>query len=276
MNQTPSRIITGAQPGNVSAILVGVHGNELAGVHALEALNLHAIEKGEVRLIVGNPKAIAEGVRFTERNLNRLFRAEHEIADAEKQAYEYARSREILRDLEGVDALLDIHASNSPESEPFCICEPHAFSYAKAFPTRRIVSGFDALEPGGSDEYMNRQGGMGICFETGYLNDPLGIERAKEAILAFLILRGHIEGTPPAQSSKEWIHMESLYHTKTDTFEPEKIFADFEEVTRGQCIGRDGGERVLAEDDGVVLFVRPRKKVGDEAFLFGKKKGEIV
>jgi hypothetical protein len=139
-----------------------------------------------------------------------------------------------------------------------------------------MVSGFDALEPGGSDGYINMQGGVGICFEAGYINDPESVARAKEAMNAFLIVRGHISGNAPVQSPKEWIHMESLYHTKTNTFNPEKIFADFEEVTRGQCIGKDGGEEVGVEDDGVVLFVRPRKKVGDEAFLFGKKKGEIV
>ncbi len=273
MEYTPTRVLAGKQAGNVSAILVGVHGNERAGVEALEELNLHTIDAGEVRLIVGNPKAIAEGVRFIDTNLNRLFRPEEEINEEDKRTYEYERSREILHDIEGVDALLDIHGSNSPESEPFCICEAHAFAYAKTFPAHRIVSGFDALEPGGSDGYMNALGGMGMCFETGYINDPQGVVRAKEAIMAFLILRGHIAGVAPAQTPKIWVHMQSLYHTKTNDFQPEKPFADFEEVQRGACIGKDGGELVCAEDDGIVLFVRPRTRVGDEAFLFGTQKG---
>lgn len=266
------RIVRGEKPGNVSVILVGVHGNETPGLAAIKEMDLSAIVAGEVRIILGNPEAVKKNVRFIEQNLNRMFRAEADCTEEERASYEYRRSREIMPLLEGADALLDVHASNTKESEPFCICEPQGFALAHVLPAVRMVSGFDALEPGGTDAYMNARGGKGICFEAGYIHDTESNVRARIAIESFLQARGHVDtGVVSHHMSHVWTHMEMVYHTQVN-FVPVKVFADFAEVAAGEVIGMDGEEQICAPSEGVVLFVRARHKKGEEAFLFGRNR----
>lgn len=264
-----SEVVRGAHPGNTSVIFVGVHGNETPGIEALRAFDATRIVAGEVRFALGNPRAVAQNVRFVEANLNRMFREEG-LRAQERASYEYGRAQELIPLITGAHALLDIHASNSPQSEPFCICEPHAFALAALLPAQRLVSGFDALEPGGTDGYMNRCGGKGICFEAGYIHDPASIMRATWALETFLHAQGHLAEAPVfAHQPPQELTMEELYHTQ-EHFIPAKTFADFEAVSKGTVIGTDGGKAVCASADGVVLFVRAREHAGEEAFLFGR------
>jgi predicted deacylase len=136
-------------------------------------------------------------------------------------------------------------------------------------PVDLVVSGFDKIEPGGTDYYMNRVGKIGICVECGYLDDPSSTEIAKQSILAFLKARGHTSGTP-ITSPQSYIRMSELYLTKTENFALEKPFEDFEEIAAGQLIGMDGGEDVRALKDCVILFARNMSKAGEEAFLLGE------
>ena len=84
--------LNGIQPGPTSMILVGVHGNERCGNEAVEELlPTLSIEKGRVIIVQGNPRAIEQNVRFTEMNLNRMFKPDDQLSVEEKQSYEYSR-----------------------------------------------------------------------------------------------------------------------------------------------------------------------------------------
>ncbi len=260
----------GTIAGPQSVIIAGVHGDEVCGVSAFkELLPTLSIERGTVTFLYGNPRAIAANTRLTETNLNRMFKPDTELTASERASYEYGRSRYIKTYLDKAEALLDVHASFTPESRRFAICEPKANGIAQYLPVDLVVSGFDALEPGGTDGYMERAGKIGLCIECGYLGDPFSTEIAKQAIVAFLQARGHIAGTPHAMRQNR-LHMYDLYFTKTDNFVLAKPFADFEAVTRGQLIGMDGEEGVRAERDSVIVFAHNRSKTGEEAFLLGE------
>jgi len=263
---------TSNTPGNTTVILAGVHGNETCGIKAFEKIipDLE-IKKGTVHFIYGNPKAIKENVRYIDVNLNRMFREDSEISSNDKTSYEYKRSREIMPYLNEADALLDIHASNTPESTPFIICERKAEKIAQALNIEIIVSGFDELEPGGTDGYMNKQGKIGICLECGYLGDSQSIEIAIENIYRFLIVQGHIDGKLITKKQTQF-NMNYIYHTQTDMFTLVKEFSDFEKVTKNQIIGTDGEYNITAPNYGVIMFARNRNKKGEEAFLLGIKK----
>ena len=174
MNQTKQNsIITyiGQNPGLSTAIFVGVHGNEPCGIRAIENFFKHnSIENGTVIVVFANPHAVEKNVRFTEFNLNRAFKNIDEYPDEIKSTYEVQRAQELKKILEDVDVLLDIHSSTSIESEPFVICEQNAMTYVNAFPESfsKVVSGFDNLQPGGTDWYMNSVGKVGICIECGF------------------------------------------------------------------------------------------------------------
>lgn len=262
----------GQSAGPTSIVLVGVHGNELCGVNALEEiLQTLNVEKGRVIFCYGNPKAIIDNKRFIEQNLNRMFKDSSVLTKDEKVSYEFARAQFLKPYLLSASALLDVHASLTPESQPFIICEPNALSIAEYLPVSRVVSGFDAIEPGGTDCFMNINGRMGICIECGYTNDPQSTALAKEGILSFLRVRGHIKGDTIIRQ-QEHVHMYDLYRTKTNIFKLTKQFKDFEYIESGQLVGFDGDEKIVAEKDCVILFARNRERVGDEAFLLGEKK----
>ena len=55
--------------------MAGVHGNEHAGIIALESIrNTLRVIRGKVILVLqANPRAVEQGVRFTEKNMNRAF-----------------------------------------------------------------------------------------------------------------------------------------------------------------------------------------------------------
>lgn len=264
--------ITGKAPGPVSIILAGVHGDETCGVAALSyLLPVLTVERGTVLIGLGNPRAVLAGQRFMETNLNRLFCDDSQLSAREINTYEYERAQYLKKYLNQTSALLDIHASNTPGSQPFIICESGAKGIIEYLPMNLVVSGFDAVQPGGSDYFMNRQGKIGICVECGYIGDPLSMVTAKKSIIAFLQARGHNAGSiqPNRQS---YLQINFLYKTKTANFVLAKSFADFECVAVGQLIGFDGEEKIFCNQAGVILFARSRSSVGAEAFLLGEKK----
>lgn len=257
--------------GKTSLILVGVHGNEKCGIEAFEKIApTLSIKNGEVFFIIGNPKAVEKNVRFIDENLNRLFRKE--ILSENKNTYERTLVPELMKYMQKSDALLDIHASNTPDSEPFIIAESNAKYITKHLPIKIVVSGFDKLEPGGTDGFMNSLGKIGICIECGYTKDQKSTEVAMESIYTFLGLMGHIDTEEKSNEEQVCYQMETLYHTKTDSFKLTKEFKDFEFVEKGTLIGIDGADSILAQKDGFILFARNRDAKGDEAFLFGIKK----
>lgn len=268
--------IIGTQDGPTSIILAGVHGDETCGVEAFEKmLPALKIEKGTVLFGYGNPAAIAANKRFTEANLNRMFRGDDVIAESDKESYEYGRAQFLKRHLDRADALLDIHASSIPKSRAFVICEANAQEVARYLPVDLVVSGFDQVEPGATDSYMNILGKIGICIECGHIGDPQATELAEESIYAFLKARGHMANDMRTRK-QSYVRMYDLYTTKTDAFILSKPFENFEAVEAGQVIGMDGEEEITAAKPSVILFAHDCKKIGSEAFLLGEKKENLV
>ncbi len=262
--------ITGAAHGPTSMILAGVHGNERGGIEALRrALPKLRIDRGTVLAGYGNPRAIERGTRSTEANLNRLFRDDAYLTEQERKSYEYERAAFLRRYMEEADALLDLHGTSIPGSNAFAICEASAMELAGSLPVDLIVSGFDILEPGATDYYMNSRGKVGICFECGYIEDSAAIQVGETAIDAFLKARGHVSGKIERRSQAR-IGMFMKYRAKTDSFALLKPFGNFEFVDEGQLIGIDGEDEVRAPKPSLILFAHNGRKLGDEVFLLGE------
>jgi succinylglutamate desuccinylase len=259
-----------------SAIFVGVHGDEICGIQAVKEIteNLQ-IDSGSVLFVFANPNAIKANTRMTEFNLNRAFKNESEYDKETKKTYEYKRAQELKKYLDNVDVLLDIHSSFSEESEPFIICEKNANDIVKFFPKEfsKIAYGFDSKQPGGTDYYMNSLGKIGICIECGSHQNPNAGILAKKTTLQFLKIRGHIKGVPVLEGEKidrEYIQVTDLYYTKSDNFRLSKDFADFEGLSQGSIIGKDGEEDIISRKDSLILFARNREEIGQEGFLLAE------
>jgi uncharacterized protein len=265
--------IKGNKAGPKTMVLVGVHGNEICGVEALNKIkDTLTIECGEVYFAYGNPRAIEQNVRYTEQNLNRMFVEPNSLTSTQKKSYEYKCAKFLKKYFDKVDVLLDVHASTTPKSFPFIICEKNAFKIAQYLPAHMIVSGFNTVEPGGTDYYMNSKGKIGICFESGYLGDKKSTKNAELAILSSLEVLGHIPRQYIQKQSQKRIRVYKKYFSKTDSFKLKKKFVDFEEVKKGQVIGIDDTHAVTAPKDSVILFANNTTRAGSEIFLLGIKK----
>ena len=268
--------LRGVEDGPTSVILAGVHGDERGGIEALkELLPDLTIQKGRVFLGYGNPRAIVENKRFTEANLNRMFKDDSLLSLEERGSYEYARAQVIKTYLDEASALLDLHASYVPDSPPFIICEPNAQEIVEHLPTDTVVAGFDAVQPGGTDYYMNAKGGAGICVECGYLSDKDSVGVAKDAILRFLAARGHISGNF-ISIDKTYFSIYEMYVTKSSEFKLAKKFRDFDTLPPGTLIGLDGSMEISAPKESMILFARDCNGAGQEAFLLGEQKSSLA
>ncbi|MDO8469538.1 MAG: succinylglutamate desuccinylase/aspartoacylase family protein [bacterium] len=272
---TPEGIfkISGAEPGKTAIVLAGVHGNEPNGVAAIQSLVASlSVSFGIVYLIIGNPRAVEKGVRSTEMNLNRAFRPGALLNAAERGSYERRRALDLMPYFDMGDALLDLHSSASPQSIPFAICEPHSYPVAERLPVSIRSSGWDTLEPGATEYYMNQRGKVGICLECGYHGDTQGVTFARESVLTFLSALGFAPHSAIASGirTQRTVAMFHIHITETD-FSPSRAFADFEKVRTGELIGTDGGRSVPAPTNCVVVFCRERHCPGEEAFLLGRE-----
>lgn len=253
--------------GPKSAIFVGVHGDEVCGIYAVqELLKNFSLDKGSVIFVFGNPKAIEKGTRYVDFNLNRSFKEISEYTETVQRTYEFKRAQELKKYLETVDVLLDVHSSGSISSEPFIICEENADDIVNAFSERftKIVHGFDALQSGGTDYYMNSIGKIGICIECGSHQDPNAKDLAKETIVRFLEIRGHFNKNIEHKKSidKTRIQLINLYYTQSDNFTLVKEFADFEMLPENFLFANDGGREMITPEKCLILFARNKNQVG--------------
>ncbi len=263
--------LEGGKVGPTSIILAGVHGDEICGVEAIKKiLPGLKIERGVVLFGYGNPRAIKMDKRYTEVNLNRMF-SDNFLSTREKETYEYGRAQFLKKCLDKAEALLDIHASSIPESKAFAICEANAGKIVKFLPIDLVVSGFDEVEPGGTDHYMNSTGKIGICLECGYVKNPESLRVAEKGIVSFLKSRGHLENKLAPQK-QSFLRVFKKYLAKTDNFTLAKPFKNFEIVEKKQVIGIDGQEKIKAPKRSLILFAHNGVKIGDEIFLLGEKK----
>ena len=256
----------GNQPGPKVVILGGVHGNEVCGVQAIRKIkDSLKIDKGELRLIIGNPKAVEQNIRYTEENLNRCFKKDKNPTGT----YEEELAKEIMEHLNWAEISLDLHASNTENSDPFIIVRNNRLQYAQMLPIEIVVTGFEKFYSGDSEWYMESQGKVGVGVECGCLRDPKSTDVALLCINNFLKGVGLVEGEP-VHTEKKVFDLFFQYHNK-DKFVTARDFSDFEFVKKDEVMGHDGEKEVKVDRDCFVIFVRNREAGYGEAFCLLEK-----
>ena len=257
---------TGTKPGKTLAVFAGVHGNERVGVEVVEKLlSTIAVERGTVHFVFANTRAIQKNLRYIERNLNRCF-----SRDNVGTTYEDQVARVLMDLLDETDALLDVHASNTPDATPFVIYEDISEDCVRKLPFSLVSTGWVDVEPGATDEYMYRQGKPGICIECGYINASGDFHSIAEAsILTFLAFYGAIDRELPADRSQKRVHVHTALIKEDDSFEYYRQYSDFEVLPKGTCYARDIKKEYCVSEDTVIIFAT-QKKVGDEVGILGR------
>jgi succinylglutamate desuccinylase len=100
----------------------GTHGNELTGVYLIKKLeqypDLMCRSSFETLTLLGNPRAIASGVRYIDQDLNRSFNLQKVAQTDANQTYESQRAREIRAQFgqagqTPIDLIIDQHSTTS-------------------------------------------------------------------------------------------------------------------------------------------------------------------
>ncbi|MEH1782707.1 MAG: aspartoacylase [Nostoc sp.] len=115
------------------AIVGGNHGNELTGVHLVKKFqqypNLINRSSFETLALLGNLKAIEEGKRYIEKDLNRCFTNEG-LQNPQLSSYEDTRAKAIQQILQPqnqpfVDIIVDLHSTTSNMGLSLIFCDTH-------------------------------------------------------------------------------------------------------------------------------------------------------
>jgi aspartoacylase len=117
------------------AIVGGNHGNELTGVHLVKKFqqypNLINRANFETLALLGNLKAIEEGKRYIDKDLNRCF-TNQGLQNLQLSSYEDRRAKAIQQILQPqnqpfVDVIIDLHSTTANMGLSLIFCDLHPF-----------------------------------------------------------------------------------------------------------------------------------------------------
>jgi predicted deacylase len=274
-------------------VVGGVHGNERCGTSAIHRVTAeierHGIARGSVTFVaVANPLARAKGTRAGDRNLNRSLGTR-----SSPTAFEDHVANHLCPLLARHDVLLDLHSARSVTT-PFAMVgpmnnegtlEPFARAaeeraLARRLGVGRFVDGWLSTyaraaerESGiGTTEYMRAQGGIAITLECGQHDDPEAAEVAYRAILASLAHLGlTAEPSPPQTSEIEYLGLYDVVVREHEDDTLARTWCSFDPITKDDLLAtRSDGARVVAEEDGVVLFPDPAAPAGSPWFYVAR------
>lgn len=292
-------VIEGFRPGPLLICVGGVHGNEPGGVDASERFLAKARAegwrpaRGRMVFLVGNRRALREGCRYVDVDLNRLW-SNRPGEGLDPTAHELIEQRELRQAIEvhrsagswETVVLLDMH-STSGEGPPFAILGDTLSNrlLAEILPIP-ILLGLEERVDGTLLAEFGRRGERAICVEGG-INGAEATVDALEAMLELVANQlGILPGTPErleesherlkehAHGAPHWSRLSGLYAIDSDEqFTMQPGFQSFDRVQAGQLLaygGPDGRSPILAPKDSLLIMPRYQGQGSDGFYLAGE------
>jgi succinylglutamate desuccinylase len=274
----------------------GVHGNEPSGILALqrafEKLHRHQVFiKGQVIGVAGNMKALSEGVRLIDKDLNRI--CTPETADKIKnngildlaEEEEFKGLLEVVNQIEGKIGFqelyfMDFHTTSSPTHPYISVNKAErSFAFAQQFPLP-VVRGIEKFIPGHFDHFLSLSGHCGFTVEAGQHESPLSVDYHEAMIYEALILCGMMEksefpeweqyATKLETSSVNQGSFEVVYRhqlSAEDDFMMVPGFKNFDKVSKGQLLAWNKGEPVYSDWDDYIFMPLYQSQGSDGFFI---------
>lgn len=280
-------------------IIVGsLHGNEPAGVTALQQVETEIRAKetalnGRVYFIAGNTRALAQGKRFLDTDLNRSWTLQ-KIASTEMAG---AGAISEFQELEELDQLLDIILITS-EDEVYVV-DLHSTSakgvpfatigdtlrnrkFARSFPITILLGIEEELE-GTMLEYLNNAGAITLGFEGGQHEAKETVEN-HTALIWLALLNSGILAAEDIRDLSEQRQMLDRQNTGTrifevryrhpvapeDDFQMKPGFNNFDPVDAGDRLATDRNGSITSPETGVILMPL-YQKLGEDGFFVGRR-----
>jgi len=247
--------------------------------------------------VVGNTQALAQGVRFIEDDLNRIWSPERVDAlrredDPASLSPEEQEMREILFVLEEAagrspgspDYLLDLHTT-SAGGAPFATVGDtlRNRSFAYHFPATRIL-GLEEQLDGPLLEYMNNRGWITMGFEGGQHEDPAAVDNHESVLWLALVAAGLVDRIEVPRFKEHRRRLKKARRGNPRVFEvrhrhgiaPEDRFTmkpgfrNFQAVEKGDVLGEDRRGEVTAVESGRILMPLYQGQ-GADGFFLGRR-----
>lgn len=286
----------------------GMHGNEPAGVEAIDMMvKMLEVEpitnpdfefKGAFLGLSGNLNALKKGVRFVDRDLNRMWTLDtvdrilssqrEDLVNEEREIFDLIRliRREIKSYQPEQVVVLDLHTTTAfggiftiTTDDPQSIrigAELHA----------PVITGMLKGIRGTSLHYFNSQnfGLLMSCvvFESGQHEERLSINRAIAAITNTMSIIGCVNPNHVENQHEQLLieYAEGLpkvaEHIMThpiqpgDQFRMEPGYSNFQKVHKGELLAHDVHGPIYAMADGLILMPLYQKQ-GDDGFFLIKE-----
>lgn len=248
--------------------------------------------KGKVLGLTGNVTALAQGVRFLDRDLNRGWSVATALkvlrANDDDLSIEDREQRELLGIFVGIFAeakdpviFLDLH-STSAGGSPFCAIADTLRNRKIAFHLPvPIILGLEETVNGTMLSYLDGLGHISAVFEGGQHSDPATVEHHEDAIWLTLEAAGALRTADIsdrdgryerlARATNGAPHVVELRHREAvhpdDDFTMRPGFLNFQPVTRGETLATNRHGDIVAREDGRILMPLYQKQGEDGFFM---------
>ena len=262
-------------PGLDVCFSYGVHGNERSPIDAAQLLQAMfdagelELTEGKLLLLFANPRATAANRRWSEGglDLNRCFHPD--VLARPPLLYEEKRALEIVELLhqEEIEVLVDFHCTVEPGTR-FCMHHPGADNGPHREITNLLTTGVVLADPHlnfgrvSLDEHLSTHGKVGICYETGWIQDPDNTASSvRDEMINLLAGLGMIAGRAfRTYTDKRYLELREPLICQSEGFAwTEGVGENLQELPQGTQLGRYfGGDAVVLDRDSTLIF--PKKK----------------
>ncbi len=226
-----------------TAIVAGVHGDEVCGVAAVDRFRSSDITvRKPVKLIVANEEALELGERYVDTDLNRAF-----PGNPDSSLHEERLAHRLVEELSGLSAVLDLHSTQSYD-QPFAVVSTLNTATASLIPATGVehVADFSALGGNSLIDHCD-----GVVVECGLTGSDQAAENAYQVMMNFLAAHGVID--------RRFTMTDPALYRITDRVPKEANYTlaveNFERVENGQMYAHgETGELVADEPFYPVLM----------------------
>lgn len=284
------RVLSAVEAPAGGATLVGIggiHGNEPAGVRALETVLSElgrpggGLARGRFIALAGNRPALDAGVRYIDRDLNRIWNAGDGCDDVEgvERGELLALLDGYRRSSAGLPYLVDLHTT-SGSAPPFVVVAEGRKSrdFARALPAPLVLA-LSSQIPGTLVEYLAGEGWTGLGFESGSHKGIVSVEFAVAALWIALEAAGLLEpgDTRSAEARRRLAAasrglpgaVEVFHHhpiARNGMFRMRPGYRSFQRIDAGEVLATEGEAEIRSPSGGQILMPL-YQRAGREGFF---------
>ena len=287
----------GSPTGPTLIAIGGIHGNEPAGAEALfeVAGQLEQIKdalRGRVYFLIGNTRALQQGIRFIDQDLNRSWTRECLSIVGSERLMDISEGRELTEIDRLLDSILitaraevfvlDLH-STSAGGVPFATVGDtlRNRTFAQKFPVTMLL-GIEEQLDGTMLEHLNNTGAVTLGFEGGRHDSPETVRNHSAIVWLALVNSGILDpkNVPDLVALRarladgkrrgrvvEVRHREAI--SSGDGFTMLQGFNNFEPITAGQMLANNKMGPIRASESGLILMPL-YQKLGEDGFFIGR------